>query len=579
MEAYPQDYGYQTFDPVYCQPPPPRPIEQYVPGYPAFHHNQQPPSFDHATYHFRQRVPCHPVPPPTPGYEVQQSLPQHQAEGNGTVPFHMIHHDAQAHGFGTAPVDYSSQPVQLGPPQSQLPLQVNQPVLPPAPPHQQMWQPIPLTTEYGPQHASPSSSHSSRTLQWNHAPASENVSPSWPTNGYVPRPELSLPIDYQPPHHATQSQSLQYQEQSPTAPPQHFQDHTTPEFYEHEIHAEPTHSPTHILTQAAVETQDDDYYDVQSDEEMEVDSFTLAPFDQGRHRALQNILEANDINIRDPHTRRYDTFIHGGVLAHYKPEEAANPLRNSYTGRVFAHFISVTGPSLSIYERQFRNTSLLFSEGRVPFSQQGLWTYTMPLAAMRHQGLLHSMLALASLHIARLTGASPTPSMQHYAWAIKRIHNCVGDEKKRFKLTTIAATMLLGFYEIMTADHMKWNAHLAGSKQLFVDTDFSTMSKQFRRLKIEREERRRQSKRRQSTSSRIREQDGILDQIHDVDERMISELAGREVRYDSHGQIMTPKNTIPAPLDLSKFEILKDLYWWYLKQDVYQSIVSGNPLL
>ena len=60
---------------------------------------------------------------------------------------------------------------------------------------------------------------------------------------------------------------------------------------------------------------------------------------------------------------------------------------------------------------------------------------------------------------------------------------------------------------------------------------------------------------------------------------MVSEFAGKEVRYDSHGQIMTPKNTIPQPLDLSKFEILKDLYWWYLKQDAYQSIVSGNALL
>ena len=44
--------------------------------------------------------------------------------------------------------------------------------------------------------------------------------------------------------------------------------------------------------------------------------------------------------------------------------------------------------------------------------------------------------------------------------------------------------MLLGFYEIMTADHMKWNMHLAGAKQLFVETDFVGMMQQFRQMRV-----------------------------------------------------------------------------------------------
>jgi hypothetical protein len=189
------------------------------------------------------------------------------------------------------------------------------------------------------------------------------------------------------------------------------------------------------------------------------------------------------------------------------------------------------------------------------------------------------MLALASLHIARLQGASVTPSVQHYAWSVKRIHDCVRSAKKRYKLTTIAATMLLGFYEIMTADHLKWNTHLAGSKQLFLDTDFVTMSRQFKRLKAERHSRRQGAKRKNSVQQQMKPQDEILDQIHDVDERIISEFAGKEVRYDDHGQILTQKSKLPPELDLNRFEILRDLYWWYLKQDAYQSIISGNPLL
>src|SRR6202012_5422050 len=101
---------------------------------------------------------------------------------------------------------------------------------------------------------------------------------------------------------------------------------------------------------------------------------------------LHTILQINNISIQDLQTRRYDTFIYDGILTRYKAEEVASPLRNPATARVFAHFISVTGPSLSIYERHPRNTSVLFTEGQVPLSQQGLWTYTMPMAALRKIG-------------------------------------------------------------------------------------------------------------------------------------------------------------------------------------------------
>ena len=199
--------------------------------------------------------------------------------------------------------------------------------------------------------------------------------------------------------------------------------------------------------------------DVQSDEEMEVDTSALSTVltsNASEHYTPTAQQQHNNFSVQDLQSRRYDTFIYDGILTHYKAEEVASPLRNPATARVFAHFISVTGPSLSIYERHPVNTSVLFTEGEIPFSQQGLWTFTMPMAALHHQGLLHAMLALASLHIARLQGASLHPSMQHYAWSLKRIHSCVSNARKRYKLTTIAATMLLGFYEIMTADHLKW---------------------------------------------------------------------------------------------------------------------------
>ncbi|KAK4548234.1 hypothetical protein LTR36_010104 [Oleoguttula mirabilis] len=435
------------------------------------------------------------------------------------------------------------------------------------------------------EHGTRITKHDTRSPTLSHAPAAEwlgqtgGAQAGWQpltAGAYIPRSELCRPLDQQPILSA--HEFISAQPQVSTAPFAQPVQHPTPDFYEHELHIPPTESPTWVLNAAAIETYDDDYYDVHSDEEMEFETTASTANGAGGQHTLNTILDRNHIRVQEMQTRRYDTFIFNGMLDHYRVEEHANPLKHEPTARVFAHFIAVTGPSLSIFERHPRNTSVLFTEGHIPFSQQGLWTYTMPMAALHNQGLLHAMLALASLHIARLTGASVTPSMHHYGWALKRVHHCVGHGKKRLQITTIAASMLLGFYEVMTADHMKWNTHLAGSKQLFVETDFVTMTQQFRRMKIDRAARH-QLGRRPSLSFSPSSQEDILDQIPDVDERLVSVLVGKEVRYGDHGQIMTPQSGVPAQLDLSRFEIMKDLYWWYCKQDVYQSIVSGNPLL
>lgn len=438
------------------------------------------------------------------------------------------------------------------------------------------WDAHSFATTNGMNIVSPTSTMSSRTWHTQQPPIAEGDPHCWTSPTYAPRPELTRPFDYQPP---STHPAVQFQLQASMAALQQSFEHPTPEFYEYESQVSPTLSPNYVLSEAAVEAHDDDYYDVQSDDEMDFDIPVVSHQDLERQQSLTRMLQMNQISVQDLQTRRYDTFIFDGMLDRYRVERVANPLRNPATARVFAHFISVTGPSLSIFERHPRNTSVLFTEGQIPFSQQGLWTYTMPVAALHHQGLLHAMLALASLHIARLTGASVTPSIQHYAWALKRIHHCVGHSKKRLKLSTIAASMLLGFYEIMTADHMKWNMHLAGSKQLFVETDFVRMTRQFKRMKTERAARLKMGGYVQADSPTGTNQDDLLAQIHDVDERLISELVGREVRYDDHGEIMTPQSGVPQELDLYKFEMLKDLYWWYCKQDAYQSIISGNPLL
>ena len=296
--------------------------------------------------------------------------------------------------------------------------------------------------------------------------------------------------------------------------------------------------------------------------------------------------------------RSYDTFLYEGILDHYRPESVASPLKNPRTAGVFAHFIHATGPSLSIFERNPRSSSAIFAGGSVPASQQSLWTYTLPMLALRHQGLLHAMLALASLHIAKIKGGSATPSFRHYAFALKRIHHCVGHPQKRLLIATIAATLLLGFYEVLTADHTKWSSHLLGAKQLFTEIDFAGMAKEY--IKVKAEEAAIDSAALARTtfmndtvgsykdappSSMKPTHPYAGDHSSIIDERIISTIIGQNVSYNDFGRVlgdMDRKDSVhpsSKPFDVSRFEVLQDLFWWYCKQDAYHSILSGDPLL
>lgn len=105
-------------------------------------------------------------------------------------------------------------------------------------------------------------------------------------------------------------------------------------------------SPTQLLDEAAVEHEDDDYWDVQSDEEMgdaedgadENSMLASKDFSMIRRIHFEN---SNELGIR-----RYDAFLYDGLLTKYRPEYAASPLRNSKTARVFAHFIHVVSSFL-----------------------------------------------------------------------------------------------------------------------------------------------------------------------------------------------------------------------------------------
>lgn len=196
--------------------------------------------------------------------------------------------------------------------------------------------------------------------------------------------------------------------------------------------------------------------------------------------------------------------------------------------------------------------------------------------------------------MAKLQQSSPTPSLKHYHFALRRVAKALSNPKKRRDIATFAATLLLGFYEVTTAEHNKWNSHLSGARELVMDIDFAGTTK-----KLERQRRRQEDT---NAKKRYSMPNGHISDYHDpyahvnlddfptmndrqVDENVVSTIMGWKTKYDQYGHVMDDDDLITAsevPLtsqDVENFEMQCDLFWWYAKHDMIQSLVSGNRLL
>ncbi|QSZ34049.1 hypothetical protein DSL72_005629 [Monilinia vaccinii-corymbosi] len=292
-------------------------------------------------------------------------------------------------------------------------------------------------------------------------------------------------------------------------------------------------------------------------------------------------------NAQDQSLRSFTSLIdRANMLSAYNPSLKSSPLNDSMTARIFCHFINVTGPSISMFERNPANPSLIFQGRSVPSPQQHIWTYTFPMLALKNEALLHAILALASLHIAKLQKTHITASLKHYAIALRRIAKSVSIPGLREQPAILAATMLLSFYECWCADHQKWSNHLLGVRTLVRDIDFTGMTHHLKtmRAQLRNEERARYREEQiQMGATFIEDKRKFSASLEDVDENIVGVLMGRRLRYDEYGQIIddvreNTENRVYSPKDIETYDMQRDLVWWYYKHDVYQSILGGGKL-
>ncbi|KAJ5758675.1 hypothetical protein N7520_005831 [Penicillium odoratum] len=327
-----------------------------------------------------------------------------------------------------------------------------------------------------------------------------------------------------------------------------------------------------------LEDEAEDYYDVESDEDLE-DQAQTESFNQ------LNLIMAS-ANYDDRRMRSFTTHLNEpNILSSYHPTLGSSPLNNPKTARIFAHFIHSTAPSMSVFERHPIDSSIMLGS-IVPPAQQGLWTYTLALKALEHPALLQAILAVGSLHIAYLQQAPTTVSLKHYHYALKRLGRAVGLPGRRKQIGTMAATTLLAYYEVMSADHSKWNSHVAGSAQLIREIDFAGIARDLRAHRRRVNEHQAQMRWSNpsmqyysSYGSEVSEDDPFSEKEMAIDQALISVLMGQVVNYDQFGHVegySQPPRKHFSRKDIENFRIQSDLYWWFTKQDVFLSLISGE---
>ncbi|KAI1775232.1 hypothetical protein F4818DRAFT_43188 [Hypoxylon cercidicola] len=285
-------------------------------------------------------------------------------------------------------------------------------------------------------------------------------------------------------------------------------------------------------------------------------------------------------------TRTFSAFAPESFLATYEPSASNSPLNDSQIAAVFWHFVNVTGPSISLYERHPFDPTPIFVGQPIPKARQHIWTYTFPILSFTHPGLLHAILAIASLQIAKLQAVPPTASLKHYHLALRRIARNVGRPARRAQPSNLAATLVLAFYEVWSSDHDKWSRHLLGARLIIKEIPYAEMTRAMMAIKMQK---RLQDMEQASMDTfgmfASYEESGPLHKDWDlIDVPLLRALTGGDISFDDLGMLPEAQSAYRRPRnnytgkDMERYEQLSDLFWWYCKMDVYQSILGGTRL-
>lgn len=142
----------------------------------------------------------------------------------------------------------------------------------------------------------------------------------------------------------------------------------------------------------------------------------------------------------------------------------------------------------------------------------------------------------------------------------------------------------------MSADLNKWSNHLLGAKHLLKEIDFAGVARYLKTRKEQAQILRRSGLYHHEMALGLRDEtyiqqsENYRDPVEDdIDENLVGMIMGKKVYYDRYGHIIEDSADIKEKFyshrELEIYENQRDLFWWFAKQDVIQSILSGNKPL
>lgn len=188
------------------------------------------------------------------------------------------------------------------------------------------------------------------------------------------------------------------------------------------------------------------------------------------------------------------------------------------------------------------------------------------------------MLALASLQVSKLQETPPTAAHKHYHISLRRIARNVDTPSRRLQPATLAATLLLAYFEVWNSEHQKWCSHLYGARTLFTEIDLRNMARRCLPAKSLKER------------QRIMKRMGLAGiggplppDPNALDFDFLTAITGYRVTAEDYclreDQLFQNTGSQTTEKDIDNFENLRDLFWWYCKMDVYQTVLGGAKLL
>ncbi|KAL2443840.1 hypothetical protein ABEF95_013578 [Exophiala dermatitidis] len=347
---------------------------------------------------------------------------------------------------------------------------------------------------------------------------------------------------------------------------------------QYHIHASPRHPhpsssvPPPTNTAAFPTTWDDEYDDPDDPFDGEMDESQVSYQDAADN--LTQILDQSGQQIWDQRMYNWQRM-QAQAVASFQVPIAASPLQDERNERAFRHFVEITSHCISIFERH--HLSPLVAPART------LWNFTMPALALSHPALAHGILALGGLHSAKMTGNAEDRASKHFMYAVRRVGRLLSLPRRRHEIATLATVLVLGFYEVLSGDHSRWNLHLSGATKLVLEHDIAGLTRNARRMRRRAKARVNQCTAQFAYGRVAGIPVSLLDDIDwEVDSALISRLIGVPVDYDRQVQPGLESQAYPYDLtekDIDDFKTKLDLRWWYCKQDVFQSMLSGDRLL